>query len=148
MQHKQKHMLARPKRKHMRTQRRFALKIKRNPRRSRKRRPKLPFAHRTGRKPNPPLAQPRRQRRYRRRLKQAADRQLNIKARADPTDQTRRKQRATAQRKKVFLNSNPRDPQYLRKQRAQNLLLRRARQTTANPPPILPPRKHTPVQLP
>jgi hypothetical protein len=53
MQHKQKHMLARPKRKHMRTQRRIALKIKRNTRRSRKRSPKLPFAHRTDRKPNP-----------------------------------------------------------------------------------------------
>src|SRR6266540_2919877 len=90
------------------------------------------------------LGQPR----YRRRLKQAADRQLNIKARADPADQTRRKQRVTAQRKKVFLNPNSRDPQYLRKQRAQNLLLRRARQTTANPPPILRRRQRCAVQLP
>src|SRR6266511_3167752 len=90
------------------------------------------------------LGQPR----YRRRLKQAADRQLNIKARADPADQTRRKQRVTAQRKKVILNPNPRDPQYLRKQRAQNLLLRRARQTTANPPPILRRRQRCAVQLP
>src|SRR6266498_3429198 len=90
------------------------------------------------------LGQPR----YRRRLKQAADRQLNIKARADPADQTRRKQRVTAQRKKVILNPNSRDPQYLRKQRAQNLLLRRARQTTANPPPILRRRQRCAVQLP
>src|SRR6266498_2873032 len=90
------------------------------------------------------LGQPR----YRRRLKQAADRQLNIKARADPADQTRRKQRVTAQRKEVILNPNSRDPQYLRKQRAQNLLLRRARQTTANPPPILRRRQRCAVQLP
>src|SRR4029434_5448683 len=79
---------------------------------------------------------------------QAADRQLNIKARADAADQTRRKQRVTAQRKKVFLNPNPRDPQNLRKQRAQNLLLRRARQTTAKPPPILRRRQRAAVQLP
>jgi len=42
----------------MRTQRRFALKDQMEPRRSRKRRPKLPFAHRTGRKPTPPHPQP------------------------------------------------------------------------------------------
>src|SRR4029434_5090950 len=95
-----------------------------------------------------PLAQPRRQRRYRRRLKQAADRQLSIKARADPAEQTRRKQRVTAQRKKVILNPNPRDPQYLRKQRTQNLLLRRARQTSPTPPPILRRRQRAAVQLP
>src|SRR5207247_6898336 len=94
---------------------------------------------------NSPLVQPRRQPRYRRRLKQAADRQLNIKARADPTDQTRRKQRVTAQRKKVFLNPNPRDPQYLRKQRTQNLLLRPARHTTPHPPPLLLPTPRPPA---
>src|SRR4029453_13977710 len=54
MQHKKKHVLARPNLKQMRTQRRIALQIKRNPRRSRKRCPKLPFAHPTDRKPNPP----------------------------------------------------------------------------------------------
>src|SRR5215211_816398 len=236
MQHKQKHVLARPNLKQMRTQRRIALQIKRNPRRNRKRCPKLPFAHPTDRKPNPrrarsqnhlprhpialrkhraqalvpsnhipqrcfqrrhiqlatqpnrqrdrvvrtpalktlqkpqptlrirqrhfrrtrnrtqprprysPLAQPTRKHRNRRRLKQAADRQLDIKARPDPADQTRRKQRVTAQRKKVILNPNPRDPQHLRKQRTQNLLLRRARQSTA--PPIRRRRQRAAVQLP
>src|SRR4029453_11287917 len=81
-------------------------------------------------------------------LKQAADRQLNIKARPNAADQTRRKQRVTAQRKKVILNPNPRDPQYLRKQRTQNLLLRRARQTTPTPPPILRRTQRSAVQLP
>src|SRR4029434_606493 len=95
-----------------------------------------------------PLAQPTRKRRNRRRLKQAADRQLDIKARPDPADQTRRKQRVTAQRKKVILNPNPRDPQHLRKQRTQNLLLRRARQPTSNPPTKLRRRQRAAVQFP
>src|SRR4029453_8109630 len=82
------------------------------------------------------------------RLKQAADRYLNIKACADTADQTRRKQRVPAQRKKVILNPNSLDPQYLRKQRTQNLLLRRARQTSPTPPPILRCRQRAAVQLP
>src|ERR671937_707416 len=93
-----------------------------------------------------PLAQTTRKRQNRRRLKQAADRHLNIKARPNPADQTRRKQRVAAQRKKVVLNPNPRNPQHLRKQRTQNLLLRRARQSTA--PPIRRRRQRTAVQLP
>src|SRR4030095_1031585 len=56
------------------------------------------------------------------------------------------KQRVTAQRKKVILNPNPRDPQHLRKQRTQNLLLRRARQSTA--PPIRRRRQRPAVQRP
>src|SRR5262245_9562602 len=236
MQYKQKHMLARPKRKQMPTQRRITLQIKRNSRRGRQRSAKLPFAHRTHRKPNPrpprsrnhlprhpfplrkhraqalvprnigpqrcfhrryihlsaqpyrqrdrvvrstplkplqkpqptlrirqrhvrrtrnrtqprspnsTLAQPTRKHSYRRRLKQAADRNLDIKARPDAADQARRKQRVTAQRKKVILNPNPRHPQNLRKQRTQNLLLRRARQATA--PMIRRRRQRSAVQLP
>src|SRR6266540_7307633 len=238
MQHKQKHMLARPNLKQMRTQWRIALQIKRNARRSRKRCPKLPFAYLPQQKPNPrrtssqyllprnpfplredgaqalvpinhipqrsfqrrdiqitpqpnrqrdrvvrtptfqplqkpqptlrkrqrhfrrtqnrtqrrtrlaALAQPGRKPRNRARLKQAADRYLNIKACADTADQTRRKQRVPAQRKKVILNPNSRDPQHLRKQPAQNLLLRRARQPTSNPPTKLRRRQRAAVQLP
>src|SRR6266540_3176399 len=238
MQHKQKHMLARPNLKQMRTQWRIALQIKRNARRSRKRCPKLPFAYLPQQKPNPrrtssqyllprnpfplredgaqalvplnhipqrsfqrrdiqipsqpyrqrdrvvrsptfqplqkpqptlrkrqrhfrrtqnrtqrrtrlaALAQPGRKPRNRARLKQAADRYLNIKARPNPADQPRRKQRVPAQRKKVILNPNSLDPQHLRKQPAQNLLLRRARQTTPTPPPILRRRQRAAVQLP
>src|SRR5262245_45674125 len=81
------------------------------------------------------------------RLKQAADRNLNIKARADPADQTRRKQRVTTQLKKVVLNPNPLDPQNLRKQRAQQLLLRRARKAP-NASAILRRRERGSVKLP
>src|SRR6266511_3267090 len=238
MQHKQKHMLARPNRKQMRTQWRIPLQTKRHARRSRKRCPKLPFAYLPQQKPNPrrtssqyllprnpfplredgaqalvpinhipqrsfqrrdiqitpqpyrqrdrvvrtptlkplqkpqptlrkrqrhfrralnrtkrrtrlaALAQPGRKPRNRARLKQAADRYLNIKARPNPADQPRRKQRVTAQRKKVILNPNSLDPQHLRKQRTQNLLLRRARQPSPTPPPILRRRQRAAVQLP
>jgi hypothetical protein len=51
VQHKQKHMLARPKHKKMRTQRRIALKIKPSLRRLRQRPAKLPLANRKHRKP-------------------------------------------------------------------------------------------------
>jgi hypothetical protein len=56
MQHQQKNVLAPPKRKHMPTQRKLAIKRKRRSRRSRQRSTKLPFAHRTDRKPNSPRA--------------------------------------------------------------------------------------------
>src|SRR5262245_42326488 len=82
-----------------------------------------------------------------RRFKQAADRNLNIKARADPADQTRRKQRVTTQLKKVVLNPNALDTQNLRKQRAQQLLLRRARKAP-NAGAILRRRERGSVQLP
>src|SRR6266540_618339 len=238
MQHKQKHMLATTKRKHMRTQRKLTLKSKWRLRRTRQRSRKLPFAYLPQQKPNPrrtssqyllprnpialrkhraqalvplnhipqrsfqrrdiqitpqpnrqrdrvvrtptfqplqkpqptlrkrqqhfrrtqnrtqrrtrlaALAQPGRKPRNRARLKQAADRYLNIKARPNPADQPRRKQRVTAQRKKVILNPNSLDPQHLRKQRTQNLLLRRARQPSPTPPPILRRRQRAAVQLP
>src|SRR5258708_27752367 len=64
-----------------------------------------------------------------RRFKQAADRYLNIKARADAADQTRRKQRMAPKRKEVVVDPNTLDTQNLRKQPAQQLLLRRARHT-------------------
>src|SRR5262249_32115099 len=67
--------------------------------------------------------------RYRRRLKQAADRYLNIKARTDAADQTRRQQRMAPKCKEVVVNPHTLQPQYLGKQRAQQLLTRIARQT-------------------
>src|SRR5262245_13553154 len=75
------------------------------------------------------IPQPLNQRRYRRRLKQAADRYLNIKARTHAADQTRRKQRMAPKRKKVVLDPNALQTQYLGKQRAQQLLPRTARQS-------------------
>src|SRR6266540_4282330 len=67
---------------------------------------------------------------------------------AGPAHQLDRDNAVAPKREEVVLNPNSRDPQYLRKQRAQNLLLRRARQTTANPPPILRRRQRCAVQLP
>src|SRR5262249_36664738 len=81
------------------------------------------------------------------RFKQAADRNLNTKARSEPDDQTRRKQRVSTQLKKVVLNPNPLDPQNLRKQPAQQLLLRRARKTP-NAGAKLRRRQRSSVQLP
>src|SRR5215831_4476045 len=75
------------------------------------------------------LPQPLNQPRYRRRLKQAADRYLNIKARTHAADQTRRQQRMPAKRKKVVVDPNTLQPQDLGKQSAQQLLPRTARQT-------------------
>src|SRR5207248_1863539 len=94
-----------------------------------------------------PVGQMRNESRNGRRLKQAADRYLNIKARTDPADQTRRKQRVATKRKEVVVNPNPLDPENLRKQRAQQLLLRTARQT-ANRSPKLRRRKRRAVKLP
>src|SRR6266699_2548817 len=237
MQHQKQNVLAPAKRKQMRTQRHLARKIKPSLRRSRQRPRKLPFAHRTNRKPNarrfpchnllprhpkplredraqalvalhnipkrsfqrphiqlaakpnrqrdrvaPPAAfqplqepqlalpirqrhlrrtldrtqrrprgirlpQPINQRRNRRRLKQAADRNLNIKARTDAADHTRRKQRMAPKRKKVVVDPNPLQAQNLGKQRAQQLLLRTARQTH-HPSTHLRRRQRTAVQLP
>jgi hypothetical protein len=53
MQHKQKHVLATTKRKHMRTQRKLTLKSKWRLRRTRQRSRKLPFAYLPQQKPNP-----------------------------------------------------------------------------------------------
>src|SRR5712691_6026949 len=82
-----------------------------------------------------------------RRFKQAADRYLNIKARADAADQTRRKQRMAPKRKKVVVDPNTLDTQNLRKQPAQQLLLRRARHTP-KPSTKLRPRQRRTVKLP
>src|SRR5262245_46981998 len=238
MQHKQKHVLALPKLKQMRSQRNLARKIKPNTRRCRQRARKLLLPHRQYRQHNPrrrgrqnllprytptlredraqalvPLnnvpqrslqrltvqlaSQPNRQRdrvrrtptlqplqkpqptlrirqrylartrlnpqrrtrrplvpklphqtRYRRRLKQAADRYLNTKRRTHPADQTRRKQRMAPKRKEVVVNPNTRDPKHLRKQRAQNLLARRPRLPTSHQPRHLRRRQRTTVELP
>src|SRR5215471_16832667 len=237
MQHKQKHMLALPKLKQMRSQRNLARKIKPNTRRCRQRARKLLLPHRRYRQHNPgrrgrqnllprytptlredrpqalvPLnnvpqrslqrltvqlpAQPNRQRdrvrrtpplqtlqkpqptlrirqrylartrlhpqrrtrrplvpklphqtRHRRRLEQAADRYLNTKRRTHPADQTRRKQRMAPKRKEVVVDPYTRDPQHLRKQRAQNLLARRPRLPTAHQPRHLRRRQRTTVKL-
>src|SRR5215471_8361195 len=90
-----------------------------------------------------PLHQPR----DRRRLKQAADRYLNIKARTDAADQTRRQQRMPAKRKEVVVDPDTLQPQYLGKQRAQQLLSRIARQTQ-NPSTNLRRRQRPAVKLP
>src|SRR5262249_40871832 len=85
---------------------------------------------RTQRRPRRPrLPQPLNQRRYRRRLKQAADRYFNIKARTDAADQTRRQQRMPAKRKKIILDPNSLQPKNLGKQPAQPSLPRTASQT-------------------
>src|SRR5215471_19920108 len=237
MQHKQKHMLALPKLKQMRSQRNLARKIKPNTRRCRQRARKLLLPHRRYRQHNPgrrgrqnllprytptlrkdrpqalvPLnnvpqrslqrltvqipAQPNRQRdrvrrapplqalqkpqptlrirqrylartrlhpqrrtrrplvpklphqtRHRRRLEQAADRYLNTKRRTHPADQTRRKQRMAPKRKEVVVDPYTRDPQHLRKQRAQNLLARRPRLPTAHQPRHLERRQRSTVEL-
>src|SRR5919197_2927795 len=80
-----------------------------------------------------PSPKPLNQQRNRRRFKQAADRYLNIKARPYPADQTRRQKRVTPKREEVILDPNPLNPQNLRKQPAQNLLARRARQPQTSP---------------
>src|SRR6266478_8338245 len=83
----------------------------------------------------------------RRRFEQAADRYLNIKARTDAADQTRRQQRMPAKRKEVVVNPDTLQTQYLGKQRAQQLLSRIARQTQ-NPSTNLRRRQRPAVQLP
>src|SRR6266481_2686949 len=66
---------------------------------------------------------------YRRRFEQAADRKLNIKARMDAADQTRRQQRMAPKRKEIIVDPDTLQSQYLGKQPAQQLLTRIARQT-------------------
>src|SRR5215475_13927916 len=87
------------------------------------------------------------QTRYRRRLKQAADRDLNTQRRTHPADQTRRKQRMAPKRKEVVVNPYTLDPKHLRKQRAQNLLPRRPRRPTAHQPRHLRRRQCPTVEL-
>ena len=71
--------------------------------------------------------QPLHQRRNRRRLEQAADRDLNVERRADAADQPRRQKRMAPEREEVVVDAHTLQPQNLRKQTAQHLLLRRAR---------------------
>src|SRR5438132_9152171 len=84
---------------------------------------------------------------YRRRFEQAADRYLNIKARTDAADQTRRQQRMPAKRKELILDPDALQTQYLGKQRAQQLLTRIARKSQ-NPSTNLRRRQRPAVQLP
>src|SRR5512133_3422848 len=101
------------------------------------------------RRPRSPLIpKPLHQSRDRRRLEQAADRNLDIQRRAHPADQTRRKQRMAPKRKEVVVNPNALNPQHLRKQRAQNLLARRPRQPTPHQPRHLRRWQRSTVQLP
>ena len=60
-------------------------------------------------------------------LEQAADGELDVERGADAADQPRRQQRVAAEREEVVVDADPRQPQHLGKQRAQQLLLRRAR---------------------
>src|SRR5262245_11993968 len=104
---------------------------------------------RTQRRPHrPPIPKPPHQSRDRRRLEQAADRHLNSQRRPHPADQTRRQKRMATKRKEVVIDPYTRDPQHLRKQRAQNLLLRRARQATSLQTPHLRRRQRSTVELP
>src|SRR5215469_14971725 len=82
---------------------------------------------------NSPIPKPINQQCHRRRFKQAADRYLNIKARPQPADQTRRKKRVSPKREEVILDPYSLDTQNLRKQPAQNLLTRRARRPKTAP---------------
>ena len=84
---------------------------------------------------------------HRRGLEQAADRDLHVQAGADPADQTRRQQRMTPEREEVIPDPHTLDPQNLRKQRAQNLLLRAARRTMHAPHTNLRGRKRLAVEL-
>src|SRR5262245_947202 len=104
--------------------------------------------HTKRRSNRPAIPKPPHQSRYRRSLEQAADRHLNSQRRPHTADQTRRKQRMAPKRKEVVVNPNTRNTQNLRKQRAQNLLLRRARQATSLRDPHLRRRQRSTVQLP
>src|SRR6476619_5022501 len=84
---------------------------------------------------------------HRRRLEQAADRKLNIQRRADAADQTRRQQRMTPKRKEVVVDPHTLQPKHLRKQAAQDLLLRRARHPPHRSHRLLRRRQRTTVEL-
>src|SRR3984893_5793405 len=93
------------------------------------------------------LAQPGRQSLHRGRLEQAADRYLRIQARPDAADQPRRQQRMTPELKEIVRNPNPANPQHFPKQRAQDLLPRRARPPPRRKPSHLRRRQRAPVEL-
>src|SRR3954454_8800935 len=93
------------------------------------------------------IPQPLHQRLNRRSLEQAADRKLNIQRRADPADQTRRQQRMTPEREEVVVDPHTLQPKHLRKQPAQDLLLRRARYPPHRAHRLLRRRQRTTVKL-
>src|SRR3954447_3271368 len=93
------------------------------------------------------IPQPLHQRLHRRRLEQAADRKLDIQRRADAADQTRRQQRMTPERKEVVVDPLTLQPKHLRKQAAQDLLLRRARHPPHRSHRLLRRRQRTTVEL-
>src|SRR3954467_11196322 len=93
------------------------------------------------------IPQPLHQRLHRRSLEQAADRKLNIQRRADAADQTRRQQRMTPERKEVVVDPHTLQPKHLRKQAAQDLLLRRARYPPHRSHRLLRRRQRTTVEL-
>src|SRR3979490_2107825 len=92
------------------------------------------------------IPQPLHQRLNRRCLEQAADRKLDIQRRADAADQTRRQQRMAPERKEVVVDPHTLQPEHLRKQRAQDLLLRRARYPPHRTGTPLRRRQRTPAQ--
>src|SRR3954462_8783898 len=93
------------------------------------------------------IPQPLHQRLNRRRLEQAADRKLHIQRRADPADQTRRQQRMAPERKEVVVDPHTLETKHLRKQAAQDLLLRRARYTPHRSHRLLRRRQRATVKL-
>src|SRR3954470_6477792 len=93
------------------------------------------------------IPQPLHQRLNRRSLEQAADRKLDIQRRAHPADQTRRQQRMTPERKEVVVDPHTLQPKHLRKQPAQDLLLRRARHPPHRSHRLLRRRQRTTVKL-
>src|SRR3954452_25382883 len=93
------------------------------------------------------IPQPLHQRLNRRSLEQAADRKLNIQRRADAADQTRRQQRMTPKRKEGVVDPHTLRPKRLRKQAAQDLLLRRARHPPHRSHRLLRRRQRTTVEL-
>src|SRR6478735_2851744 len=84
---------------------------------------------------------------HRRSLEQTADRKLNIQRRADAADQTRRQQRMTPEREEVVVDPHTLQPKHLRKQAAQDLLLRRARYPPHRSHRLLRRRQRTTVEL-
>ena len=93
------------------------------------------------------IPQPLHQRLNRRSLEQAADRKLNIQRRTDAADQTRRQQRMTPEREEVVVDPHTLQPKHLRKQGAQDLLLRRARYPPHRSHRLLRRRQRTTVKL-
>src|SRR3954452_244262 len=83
----------------------------------------------------------------RRSLEQAADRKLHIQRRADAADQPRRQQRMPPKRKEVVVDPHTLETKHLRKQTAQDLLLRRARYPPHRSHRLLRRRQRTTVKL-